>query len=299
MINSIIDNEFELAELDEDMEVVGPGQMLSQARLALWLTPENIAEQLKLRLCLIANIENDIFEANISETYIRGYLRSYAKIVRVSEEDIIASYKMLSVAKKQCAEMKSFSKITKKQAANSLLMWVTYLIIFILIGSTVMWWLQNIEEKSMPISEKIGTQIENLESHDAVEVTAVVDGKNDIIKGNHQIASEVTEDLTVTNGTDESVNSNLPTVQPFLSNAVFTFSGDSWVKVFDATGARKAIGIKKAGYVMSISGVAPLKVTVGKPERVQIIFNDQTIKMEQFDLGNIAKFTLPLNLNPE
>ena len=101
MINEHRNSEFEPTELDENMEMVGPGQILAQARIDLGLSQENIAEQLKLHLSLIVNIENDIFEDNISETYNRGYLRSYAKIVQASEEDILASYKMLTIAKIQ------------------------------------------------------------------------------------------------------------------------------------------------------------------------------------------------------
>ena len=296
----MINNEFESTELDEDMEVVGPGQMLSQARTALGLSTQNIAEQLKLRLALIVNIEKDVFEKNISETYIRGYLRSYAKIVRVSEEDILASYKMLSVAKTQCAEMKSFSKITEKQAANSLLMWVTYLILFILLGSTVMWWLQNTEGKIIPVTEKKHSQVDTTKTQSVVEVTDALEiNGNDLVNDEKKPISKDARALISTDRHVEIQAAEIATEQPLLANAVFSFSGDCWVKVFDATGTRIAVGVKKAGYVMNISGIAPLKVTVGKPELVQISFNAQTINMAQFDSGNIAKFTLPLKLNAE
>jgi len=299
MINEIINNEFESTELDEDMEVVGPGQMLSQARAVLGLSTQNIAEQLKLRLALIVNIEKDIFEKNISETYIRGYLRSYAKIVRVTEEDILASYKMLSVAKTQCAEMKSFSKITEKQAANSLLMWVTYLILFILLGSTVMWWLQNTEGKIIPVTEKKHSQVDTTKTQSVVEVTDALEINDNDLNDENKLVSKEGRTLISADRHVEIEGAKIVTEQPLLAKAVFSFSGDCWVKIFDATGSRIAVGVKKTGYVMNISGIAPLKVTVGKPELVQISFNDQAINMEQFDSGNIAKFTLPLKINAE
>ena len=133
MKNESISNECESKELDEFVKVVSPGQMLAQARDELGISQSEIAEQLKLRLNLIVDIENDIFENTISDTYNRGYLRSYAKIVKISEADIIASYKMLSIAKIQCAEMRSFSKTNEKKAANNLLTWATYFIFLTLI----------------------------------------------------------------------------------------------------------------------------------------------------------------------
>jgi len=74
----------------------------------------------------------------------------------------------------------------------------------------------------------------------------------------------------------------------------FVFSGDSWVNIFDATGERLAWGIKKSGYVMIITGQAPFKITLGKPELVAIEYKESAVDMTQFDPGNIAKFSLPL-----
>ncbi len=46
---------------------------------------------------------------------------------------------------------------------------------------------------------------------------------------------------------------------------------------------------------MTIKGVAPFKVTLGKPELVTIEFNGSVVDLSKFSAGNIAKFTLPLN----
>jgi cytoskeleton protein RodZ len=80
-----------------------------------------------------------------------------------------------------------------------------------------------------------------------------------------------------------------------ISTVVFTFSGDCWVNIYDATGERIAWGVKKLGYVMTITGKAPLKVTLGKPELAAIAFNGKQVDMSSFNVGNIAKFTLPLS----
>jgi cytoskeleton protein RodZ len=79
-----------------------------------------------------------------------------------------------------------------------------------------------------------------------------------------------------------------------LDRAVFTFSGDCWVNIYDANNERVAWGIKKQGYVMSIEGKSPFRVTIGKPELVSIAFNDENVDMTQYLSGNIAKFTLPV-----
>ena len=78
------------------------------------------------------------------------------------------------------------------------------------------------------------------------------------------------------------------------ATAIFTFTGDCWVSIYDATGDRIAYGVKKTGYVMTISGKPPFKVDIGRPALTSIEFNGQSVDMSQFDKDNIAKFTLPI-----
>jgi cytoskeleton protein RodZ len=135
-------------ELSEDIEVIGPGQILSEARDAMGLTQQQVADKLNFRTTLVKDIEEDNFDHSLPATFNRGYLKNYAKLVGVSADEILAGYEMLNVAKKQGAEMQSFSKQTKKQAENNLVMWISYLILALLIGSTILWWLQDAKKSN-------------------------------------------------------------------------------------------------------------------------------------------------------
>jgi len=140
-------------ELFEDMEMISPGQMLREARKKIGLSQEQVAEKLNFRLSFVENLENDIFDQSLPATFNRGYLCNYAKLVSVASEDILASYDALGAAQIQRSEMQSFSNLTVKQTEHSRLMWVSYLVIAILIGSTVMWWLQDIKQFPSDVSE--------------------------------------------------------------------------------------------------------------------------------------------------
>ena len=77
-------------ELSENMEVTGPGKMLSDARKKMGLTQEAVAIKLNFRATLVDEIENEVFNTSLPETFNRGYLRNYAKLVNVSQvEDLI------------------------------------------------------------------------------------------------------------------------------------------------------------------------------------------------------------------
>lgn len=353
-----------VAELTEDMEVVGPGQMLAEARKNLGLSAEDVADKLNFRKTLVDDIEQDNFDHSLPSTFNRGYLRNYAKLVNISIEDVLTSYETLNIAQKQGAELQSFSKQTEKQAETNRLMWISYLILAVLIGSTVIWWVQDarMTQSSAPApgESDISTDSKNSETNLQAEIAVgdksdseqpsdtdtvslsqsllanPVDSEELDIKAtpdvmanqtisNTEIATEnqLPSDATVaaSNNEEGAVTEKVPsdqelvkeannlvpvnediaqtqeTVAQVISAAVFTFSGDCWVNIYDATGERVAWGIKKAGYVMNIKGVAPFSVTLGKPELVSIEFEQQPVDMSSFNRGNIAKFTLPIEDN--
>lgn len=308
-------------ELSEDIIVVGPGQILSEAREGLSLSLEEIANKLNFKKQLVVDIEQDIFDQNLPATFNRGYLRSYAKLVNVDADDVLSAYDLLGVAQVQRNEMQSFSNLTEKQAEHSRLMWVSYSIVALLFGLMVLWWLQApeavspiinapaVEQKSTITEEKITEQASSIEPKDL-----------ELIEEKTQSAIvTVTDDTPLVlnaKATDESATSDIIEVLPEqsakpldnsattdgsveiteTSTAIFTFSGDCWVNIYDATGERIAWGVKKLGYVMTVSGKAPLTITLGKPELASIVFDEQPIDMSVFNVGNIAKFTLPLTL---
>jgi cytoskeleton protein RodZ len=319
------------AEISEDMEVMGPGQILAEARAKMGLTQQDVADKLNFRITLVSNIENELFDSKLPETFNRGYLRNYAKLVNVSQDDILASYEQLNVAKTQASELQSFSKGTEKLAENNQIMWGSYLIIAILIVASVVWWMQNptslLGETNQPqtaeqvaIVDKVQTESPQnteiiidtpestsvpveLDSSGTLENTEQQLATSDalILESNSEVAlpeSEIQDD-NVSNAETGTIPENIPSdevVQPevILTNVTFTFSGDCWVNISDSTGERIAWGVKKLGYIMKISGQAPFNVTLGKPELVAINFADENIDMTQFNAGNIAKFTLPI-----
>jgi len=338
-----------VTELCEDMEMIGPGQMLAEARKQAGLTQDDIANRLNFRALLVNNIENEIFDNSLPATFNRGYLRNYAKLVGIDVEDVLASYDALGAAHIQRTEMQSFSNLTEKQAQHSRLMWVSYLIVAILIGSTVVWWLQDARQQKEPqsvvpvssnsqvsalpatpnsdktanvgLTQKTQPQAENsaaelainepVINESAINKQSIVnaginesisEGVNEVsaksaVKDVSEITAGLAADVSEHVNTDPQVlASQQSTEKPVLSTAVFTFSGDCWVNIYDDTGERIAWGVKKSGYVMTVSGKAPLRITLGKPELASIVFNNEAVDMSAFNAGNIAKFTLPLSL---
>ncbi|WNC69357.1 DUF4115 domain-containing protein [Thalassotalea nanhaiensis] len=307
------DNE-EPIDISDDIVVIGPGQMLRDARTELGLSEAEVAEHLNLRLALIIDIENEQFDANTPTTFLRGYLKNYAKFVGVNQTDVIASYEMLAVAEKQGDEMKSFSQSTRKKAENNRLMMVIYAIGFALVALFVVWWWQEAKQKeTVPVTDNAEqSQISSpVEQQPVIDTTIDVSNTNneptpaEVVIATEEVPVDEVFEQHIANNTDtaavteNSVNIAESEPEPVLEQVieleqlVFKFSGDCWVNIFDANGERLAWGIKKADYIMTLNGKAPFSITLGKPELVSIDYNEVAIDMSQFQQGQIAKFTWP------
>ncbi len=57
---------------------------------------------------LIAAIESDTYDKHTSHTFIRGYLRTYAKLVGIPEETILAAYDKLGLTPPTTSTCRAF-----------------------------------------------------------------------------------------------------------------------------------------------------------------------------------------------
>ena len=297
--------------------VQGPGQILRQARERSKLSVQDIADKMKLKRALIEDIEQDNFDINISLTFVRGYLKLYAKHVHVEETEILNAFEKLNIQKKEPIKLQSFSRKVANQSNDDKLMLVTYIILAAIIALVVIYWFQQSSTNTTAsnvtkypetiikdfISQEILTleqtltsdaptllvpQINENKSSDDSNVTAELITDNQSV--NLDIVSDTSRLALLANTTETSI---IETTAPV--ELIFEFSGDCWLNLTDATGEEIAYGVKVKGRVMPVTGIPPFVVTLGAPEVVKIRYAGESIDMSFLPFGRIAKFDLPLS----
>ncbi|WP_319782170.1 cytoskeleton protein RodZ [Oceanisphaera sp. IT1-181] len=119
----------------------GPGETLQQAREAKGWTQAEVARRLNLRLAVIESIDSDHYKAGVALTFLRGYIKAYAKVVGVPEAQALAAFDSMSHEQFKAVEpMKSFSKKTRQQASDKWLKRISWLVFLGLLTSLVYWW---------------------------------------------------------------------------------------------------------------------------------------------------------------
>lgn len=94
-------------QVTEPMQTAG--QMLRKAREAKGLSISDMAKALRLNAIQIENLEADQFLSFKTPTFVRGYLRAYAKQVNIDETTLFQVFEQQDNRKPDVGEMRSFS----------------------------------------------------------------------------------------------------------------------------------------------------------------------------------------------
>ncbi|QQM66092.1 DUF4115 domain-containing protein [Pseudoalteromonas sp. LC2018020214] len=271
------------------------GQILKNHREQANVSIATIAAPLKLSELQIKRLENDEFALLGPITFVKGYIKNYCRELKVDSAPILAMMPAPPEPTKP-ANMQSFSRRTEKEASDSRLMFFSYLILAIVIGSSALWFWQNatpIEEQTSKInvansimSERQAAQPSILQQQQQAEINdeSLLESKDTLETSTSPEAVTETAPITSNNESQEDASSTI----------VMNFNGESWVEIYDGEGEKIAFGVKKAGYIMTVSGTPPFSVVLGKHDAVDITLNGEPVDVSAFPKNRLAKFTLPL-----
>lgn len=295
-------------EQDQEQAKASLGYILIKGREEANISVESLASQLNLDVSQLINLENNQYKNLGPEIFVKGYIKSYCKILNLNECEVMQSYQSVERNSKE-NQMQSFSNRFEKETHDSRLMLVSYIVLSIVLGSSgILWWQNQVSKEDVAInaSEVDMTLNAQTESSDSADTTFVTEPKmsSSINQAQSMSSKEEITAINVQNPTSNlkiaKVNTDTVAPEPLkkviLNKIIMHFSGDSWVEIFDATGERVAFGVKKSGYVMTVNGVAPFAVVLGKQQLVEIELDGEKVDTSSLPTNRLAKFQLPLSL---
>ena len=131
----------------------GVGALLRQSREQKGITTADVATHLRLKVSQIEQIEAEQWDPAVSVTFMRGYLRAYARLLKLSEKEILQNFELQTAyLRNQAKPMHSFSKKNRLDAVDNRFMLATYLLVVLLIGLFLIWFWQTHLLDSQPVS---------------------------------------------------------------------------------------------------------------------------------------------------
>ena len=266
--------------MSEKEERIYPGQLLKEARKKTRRRYKRLSSELSIPEKYLEALEENNFSIMAGPTYVKGYLRAYAKKLDLDPETVITAFDRYLKDQRRL-EKKGIKKEQKNETKKKVS--YIYALIFFLIASITLL-IAFIPERNNDSEKKEDrsfseTEIQNsndippiLNTKPALSIELEQDTSQNIPDLNIQeevIALEITDDVK-----DETNKLSIETINTIEMN----FSGDCWIELMDKNGIIE-YRLAKAGTSMFFEGLGPFKLLIGNSKRVELFYNDVKVSL--------------------
>ncbi len=274
-------------------ESVSIGALLVNARNSASLSQIDISEQLNLPQRTVKALEQDNFDALPEATYIRGYLRSYARVVGINADRLIATFDQ-----QHFQEPIVSSPVKSKQSYDPAILWSTAAVLSILVGLIITWWVEsNPVIKQVPntqiASNETISQPQNTSQQESEVLNSELDSQEidtpltlqEAPVNNESNDEQMTFELQQAMQ-DESESANLISLNDGAHMITVTYMEESWTEIRDADANTLMQGLIEPGVVRNLSGKPPFEIFLGNAPGVVIEVNGLYFDHSQFSRSN-------------
>jgi len=317
--------------VSDETEVVIPavafsGETFSAARQRLGLSTEEVARQLHLSEAVIRSIEQSAFDQLKDPVFCRGYIRSYARFLKLDADAQVAAYNQQTGNLSTTAQVRPIGTVSTVQGrhhGHPILKVGSWLFLLALVAVSVWWWQAqfgfNAEQRpaldDLPVSVETtdGTTLvlPQLDDAEFQELEAEAPAAGDVdsaldsdapalpempaaLLPNEQASVTLATPAADTMAQEPTVVEDAATVESF-SGLALSFSEDCWLSVKDASGRTVYSGVAKAESSLELGGEAPLAVVIGRVSAVaEMRYAGQAIDLAALSKDNVARLSLPL-----
>lgn len=269
----------------------GCGARLTWERERAGMTVTDIAARLRLHPKQVRALEAQDLAALPESAYVRGFVRSYARILGIDAVPLLADLdaRAAPASGSVVDGMTGHSDYSPVRAAaqeSASRRLVIGLAVIGLVALGIIGWLATRERASpvvvpaaaMPLPAAAATNLAGT-ARPTNEADSAVPASNEKIADGEDSGAVVPPVEAV--ATQERA--------PLLK---LTFRGPSWVEITDGTGRVMVSEHKGAGDELALDGRAPMSVVIGDATRVSAEVRGEQFGLNQVTRGNVARFTV-------
>jgi cytoskeleton protein RodZ len=297
------------------VQIVSPGARLAACREERGWTVEQVASQLNLAPRQIVAIESDDYPALPGMAIVRGFIRAYAKLLKVDPVPLLAALGGETVLsgehitpRKTLATPFSETRLPVMTERSGLLSkWLFALLLLLLLGVAI--WAAQRSGEIAEISRSASSQVKNglaylspsnptehkpapseASSATVPAAPSVPHVEAEAPPAVQEVPAPVDEPAANGSGADSPVKSEAPTDK---DNLLLTVIKDSWVEIRRiSNNSVVTSGIVKAGTTESIVVNEPMSVVIGNADGVEARFRGAPLELKNSARNNVARLTL-------
>lgn len=311
----------------EQSKVATVGQQLREARERQGLSVDDVVAKIKLAHRQIVALEADDFEALPETAFLRGFVRSYAKMLQIDSQPLLDALPGAKVEQPvQADPLHVESPLPSERTARrqNLNLLIAALLIALVIAGFAVW------QANAPIPEV--AQKPQVSDEAVVEMplampehVEMLDGTSSVPESGVQAASAVPAEQTAASAvpavasaaipgakmpvastpvastvtpvtsTVTPVASAVPPVSPVANSTLrLVFDKEAWVEIRDRNGKLLSNHLNQGGTELRIDGAAPFSLVVGHAPSVHLYYRNKPVDMTPYvnATSEVARLTL-------
>lgn len=304
----------ELSASKKDQDMVNVGSVLRSARESASYSVAYVASQTHLQEDVITALENNQFDQLPGAVFVRGYIRSYAKLLEIDAQPLISACPDPQPKEVAHPENKKKKKI-KSSGADPVVIWSSVTVMVLMAGLLITWWVHKGEEPPVELASvvdqfddphlanEVSKQIEHEKAQEAPQHQiglGDVDPKHtSVIQNTDPVVSEEIMSSDEIDNQRSSLTRSEVIEAPFSGGELdkvritVRYTQESWTEIFDARKRRLLHGLIKPGATRVISGQAPFNVFLGNSPGVQLEINGKPFDHSEYiRRNNTARFLI-------
>ena len=276
------------------------GELMIAARERWNLSAGDVARQLRLALRQVQALEANRFESLPGNTFVRGFIRNYAKVVQIDPATFLDAYER---TRPQTHAPETWPRNERIDfTAKPMPKWVWYLVgvavAAMLIPVIIYFALQGDElpEKPLaqaPISAESNVSAELAQTPLNLPLPPAGSSNDALIAAAPAVAlpqlEPATQPLLVPDLAPGVGGAESARAHPILK---LNFEGNAWVEIRDKSGKKIFSEISRAGSEQVVQGEPPLSLIVGDAAKVRITYNGSPVDLTPHVKKTVARLTL-------
>lgn len=272
---------------------ISPGRALAAARGELKLSVADVSQQIKYAARQIEAIESDDYANLPGTTFVRGMIRSYAKLVQVDPEPLLANLRRRDIPPAVTVDLGTDGQEPFIEGGGKSNRIYVALSVAALVAVAVVvyeWQISppdtgevvKITSKATPADARPPAQAPAPPAPSAAPAPAPVSVPAPLAPGDAQAAQPRA-------GTDAPAG---PASGSGLKRIDLAFEQPSWVEVKQADGKLLLSQLNPAGTSQVIEGVPPFEVVIGNAAKVRLKYNDAPVDLRPYFKVDVARLKL-------
>lgn len=288
-------------EQSPEQPVISVGHLLREGRERMGWSIEDVVNQIKLAPRQIIALEADDFQSLPETAFVRGFVRSYAKVLQMDAQTLLDALPGAQVSRAKVDALgakPTFPEGSPERRQNLNLLIGAFFIALLIVGFAI--WQANVPQQpvieqvktvatgalvttpvELPVQPEImvGSDVaaaDALAASAVLPVSAVPDAA--VVQPAQAVAAPVTEGKAVAS----------------VSKLRLVFDNESWTEITEQSGKVLTRKVYQPGEVLNVEGVAPFGLVIGHAPKVHLYYQGKLVDTTpHIDASSdVARFTL-------